>query len=94
MTTTPPSPVQVKRGTWGALLPHLRALGVSVETGDGKTTIPGTPLEYLRRTHEGRELTYVLPFGMTPDRKIGWGKMANICLHLRIAEPPNWPIDF
>ena len=86
---------EVKSGTWGAFVKYALGCGVSVQI------LPEVPyadgvveaIEFLHRADGEEALTYPMPRQCTPDRKLGFGRLANICSRLRIKEP-KWPIDY
>lgn len=80
--------------TWGDFFVHAREYGVTIETLESAMNPLGYgPVQYLRREVGGETLTYVMPQDCTPDRKMGFQKLANVCARLRLPEP-KWFIVF
>ncbi len=83
-------------GTWGALVKHAAAHGVTVEVmpeaGYVGQRLPA--FQYLLKVQDGEALTYPIPLDCAPSRKLGYGRYTHICSRLKIPEQPGWPIDF
>ncbi len=86
----------VERGTWGAFLNYAIAVGVRVCELEAVKYADGSVVDaqYLSRVYGGDVLTYAMPRDCHPSRPLGFGRLANICNRLKIAEPQGWPIDF
>ena len=82
--------------TWGAFLPYALANGVTIETLYNVEFGPGRigSCQYLRREVDGEVLTYPLPDGLTPARRLGFGRLIPLCKRLKLKTPPDWPISF
>jgi|SRR3954468_19062416 hypothetical protein len=81
-----------KPWTWGGFMAYAESLGVTVETLPNVRRQDGTmaPLDYLERTGGDGALTFPLPMGYLPDRRLGPIALGKACKRLQIPLPP-WP---
>jgi hypothetical protein len=82
-----------RRDSWGNLVDYAREFGVEVAEL-APTLEGGQTICVLRRSVPGVQAYYPIPDGCTHDRKLGFGRLCEICTRLRIPRPDVWPIDF
>lgn len=81
-------------GTWGAFMDYATPFGVTyatVQRIDENGLV--VDVHHLRRELNGEVLWYPLEAPYPRDRKLGFGRMANVCRLLKLREP-KWPIEF
>lgn len=93
---TDEAPRQTKGRTWGDFIAFAREFGVTIETLGGVAYEDGSVgnADYLCRQNGSEVLTYAMPKAWTEDRRLGFGRVANICERLKLPRWPDWLVEF